>query len=399
MAAADSATPDAAPAPKLPYEDLVSAAGNRQLDNLYRQTETGLSTDPSNPQLRLQRVFILNNAAMRLIGQGDRDRGLQASRAAFEQVQSVLPELPQPLPEGLGGLLAMVFYNGACVQSLDGKAEDALGTLQKALDFGFDDLNMLRDDADLAAVRALPGYDQHLETWANTIRQRIVERAQATLAAGETFPFDFSLTDLGGQPISLSSLLGKVVIVDIWGTWCPPCREEIPSFIQMQTELGPQGLQIVGLNYQEQGETEEEKAETVRKFIEEFGINYPCAMGTDEIQQQVPNFEGFPTTLFIDRSGRVRAKLVGLHDKTYLQTLVELLLAEALAPPTDAAVAPPADTSATPPAAPGTPPPADPGTPPPADPGTPPPADPGAPPPAPAETGGTPPADSAPGGV
>jgi hypothetical protein len=158
-------------------------------------------------------------------------------------------------------------------------------------------------------------------------------------------------------------------------------------------------LQIVGINYEQNNLTEEEKLETVRKFIEEFGINYPCAMGTDEIQQQVPNFEGFPTTLFIDRSGRVRAKLVGLHDKTYLQTLVELLLAEALAPPTDAAVAPPADTSATPPAAPGTPPPADPGTPPPADPGTPPPADPGAPPPAPAETGGTPPADSAPGGV
>jgi thiol-disulfide isomerase/thioredoxin len=180
----------------------------------------------------------------------------------------------------------------------------------------------------------------------------------------------------------LSSLLGKVVIVDIWGTWCPPCRAEIPSFILLQTEFGPQGLQIVGLNY-ERAETEEEKVEAVRKFIEEFGINYPCAMGTDEIQQQVPNFEGFPTTLFIDRSGRVRAKLVGLHDSMYLRALVEQLLAEPAAPPADAASTPPAD----------------PGTPPPADPGTPPPADPGAPPPAPADAGGTPPADSAPGGV
>lgn len=161
------------------------------------------------------------------------------------------------------------------------------------------------------------------------------QQARALLAAGETFPFDFTLTDLRGQPLSLSSLLGQVVIVDIWGTWCPPCRAEIPSFIRLQNEFGPQGLQIIGLNY-EHGPTEQEVIKAVEQFIQEFGINYPCALGTDQIQQQVPGFEGFPTTLFIDRAGRVRAKLVGLHDHALLQALVEQLLAEGPASPADA---------------------------------------------------------------
>ena len=82
------------------------------------------------------------------------------------------------------------------------------------------------------------------------IAERLVKEAQEVLASGETFPFDFTLTDFSGQNISLTGFQGKVLIVDIWGTWCPPCRAEIPSFVKLQTEYGPQGLQIVGLNYE-----------------------------------------------------------------------------------------------------------------------------------------------------
>lgn len=145
------------------------------------------------------------------------------------------------------------------------------------------------------------------------------------LSEGAMFPFDFSVTDVTGQPISLADYAGQVVIVDIWGTWCPPCRAEIPSFIKLQDEYGPQGFQMVGLNYEGGEDTD---AQIVRDFMAETGINYPCALGTEEIRAQVPNFQGFPTTLFLDKSGKVRHKAVGLHEYEYLESVVKALLAE-----------------------------------------------------------------------
>ncbi|MHB0960156.1 MAG: TlpA family protein disulfide reductase [Pirellulaceae bacterium] len=141
-----------------------------------------------------------------------------------------------------------------------------------------------------------------------------------------TFSLDFALTDVEGEPLRLADYRGKVVIVDFWGTWCPPCREEIPSFVRLQETYGPQGLQIIGLTY-ERSEPES-AAQTVREFMAANGINYPCALGTQEIRDQVPNFEGFPTTIFLDKTGQVRAKEVGLHDYEYLESIVTSLLAE-----------------------------------------------------------------------
>jgi thiol-disulfide isomerase/thioredoxin len=210
------------------------------------------------------------------------------------------------------------------------------------------------------------------------------------LAAGESFPFDFSLTDFSGQAINLTGFQGKVLIVDIWGTWCPPCRAEIPSFVKLQAEYGPQGLQIVGLNY-ENAENEAAAKELVNKFIQENGMNYPCAMGTPAIQQQVPNFEGYPTTLFIDRTGKVRAKVVGSHEYAFLEAIVKILLAEAAPPPAAPTDMPPAAPTDAPPAAPTDAPPADTGK----APTDTPPAGEGTPPTdAPPSGGGTPPTDA-----
>ncbi|MHB8866074.1 MAG: TlpA family protein disulfide reductase, partial [Pirellulaceae bacterium] len=169
------------------------------------------------------------------------------------------------------------------------------------------------------------------------------------LVPGESFPFDFALTDLSGQPISLAGYQGKVLIVDIWWTWCPPCRAEIPSFIKLQDQYGPKGLQIVGINYE--NTNDDAAKEAVQKFMQENGMNYPCAMGTEAIQQQIPNFGVFPTTIFIDRTGKVRTKLEGAYEYEYLEALVQILLEEDAPPSAPDAGAPPADPAAAPPPA------------------------------------------------
>ena len=147
-----------------------------------------------------------------------------------------------------------------------------------------------------------------------------------TAGGGDTFPFDFAVTDIAGKQHELSDYLGKVVVVDIWATWCPPCRMEIPSFVKLQETFGPQGFQMIGLNYERvQGAAAVKK---VTSFVRQNGINYPCAIGTPEIRAQVPNFQGFPTTIFIGKKGKVRVKAVGLHEYEYLESIVKELLSE-----------------------------------------------------------------------
>ncbi len=348
-AKSDVTPPAEAAATKLPYEDLVAALGNDRYTVAYRQVEQQLAEKPADVEARAMRAWILNLVGSELARGDKRDKGLEVFGVALEQAQALVAS-ESSLPDDISQALSAVYYNGACAQSLGGKPEDAKTTLAKAVELGFSDLNAIKSDEDLAAVRALAGFDQQLEAWTALMQEALAKQAREVLATGESFPFDFAVTDLAGQNISLTGYQGKVLITDIWGTWCPPCRAEIPSFVKLQTEYGPQGLQIVGLNY-ENNPDEAATKEGVQKFMQDNGMNYPCALGTEEIQRQVPNFEGYPTTLFIDRTGKVRAKVVGSHDYAFLEAIVKILLEEAAPPAANPAATPPAATpevSATP---------------------------------------------------
>jgi thiol-disulfide isomerase/thioredoxin len=162
------------------------------------------------------------------------------------------------------------------------------------------------------------------------------EEAQVAQLLDENVPFefDFDLEDVNGQRLSKKDFAGKVLIVDIWGTWCPPCRMEIPHFVALNKQYGGQGLQVVGLN-QEQISDKDAAANVVRQFCKAEGVDYPCALITQRVKRQITDFEGFPTTLFLDRTGNVRLKAVGLHDLSFLRAVVETLLKEKDAATTD----------------------------------------------------------------
>ena len=179
----------------------------------------------------------------------------------------------------------------------------------------------MKEDSDLDGLRNLPGFVKRLDDWEQAVREAAIAEAKAALAAGETFPLEFTYTDVKGEEHSLDDYRGQVVIVDFWGTWCPPCRREIPSFVKLQKALGKEGLQILGLNY---GDEEEE----VAAYAEEHDMNYPTGLGSDETKEMVPEFRGYPTTVFVGRDGKVRMTAVGLHDYAYLEAVVSELLAE-----------------------------------------------------------------------
>jgi thiol-disulfide isomerase/thioredoxin len=221
----------------------------------------------------------------------------------------------------------VVMYNLACAESLDNRATDAFATLKEAVGFGFNDLNQLMKDEDLASVRQLPdwaGFETEAKAMVKAAAQKEID---SLLAANEPFDFNFELDDIAGKKVSKADFAGKVMIVDIWGTWCPPCRAEIPHFVELDKQFKEKGLQIVGLN-KERSPDAEEAAKTVKDFCDENGVAYPCALISDAVMEQVPDFQGFPTTLFIDRAGKVRLKVVGARGPEFLQGVVETLLAE-----------------------------------------------------------------------
>jgi thiol-disulfide isomerase/thioredoxin len=115
----------------------------------------------------------------------------------------------------------------------------------------------------------------------------------------------FTASDLDGRPISTAALRGKVVIVNFWATWCPPCREEIPDLIALQARYRDT-LQIVGVS-QDSG-----NVENVRQFAKQHGMNYPTVMSSAEIEQLFPGIYALPTSFILDRDGRIAQKHIGL---------------------------------------------------------------------------------------
>jgi peroxiredoxin len=141
------------------------------------------------------------------------------------------------------------------------------------------------------------------------------------LFAGDTGPAaEWELKDINGKVIKLSDFKGKVVILDFWATWCPPCRAEIPSFVELQDAYKNKGVQIIGISLDQDG------AAVLKPFIEKNKINYPIVIGTPKVTADYGGVEGIPTTFIIDKTGKIVAKHVGLTEKSEFEKEIEPLL-------------------------------------------------------------------------
>ena len=147
----------------------------------------------------------------------------------------------------------------------------------------------------LAGLAALAGAGLH--HWLN----QDSTRASTPAARDATLAPPFTLPDLEQQMRSLDDWRGKVVVLNFWATWCPPCRHEIPAFVTLQDRLGERGVQFVGIALDE--------ADKVREFAASVGINYPTLIGGADaipLGRAYGNSMGtLPFTAIIDRAGQL----------------------------------------------------------------------------------------------
>jgi len=115
----------------------------------------------------------------------------------------------------------------------------------------------------------------------------------------------FSATDLDGRTIASGSFKGKVVIVNFWATWCPPCRAEIPDLVALQDKYRDR-LQIIGIS------EDETPVDDVKRFVAEHKINYPIVMSTPELVKLFPGVRALPTSFVLDPESRLVQKHVGM---------------------------------------------------------------------------------------
>jgi len=122
---------------------------------------------------------------------------------------------------------------------------------------------------------------------------------------------DFTLKDLTGKSWTLSQLKGKVVVVNFWATWCPPCRGEMPDLQVLSKELAPKGLVVLAIS--------DEKADVVRPFIKKNGYTFPILLDEGRAVNTKYKIQGIPNSFVYDRSGKLVA--VGIDGRTRRQFL------------------------------------------------------------------------------
>ncbi|MFA5085323.1 MAG: TlpA disulfide reductase family protein [Candidatus Omnitrophota bacterium] len=129
---------------------------------------------------------------------------------------------------------------------------------------------------------------------------------------------DFSLSDTNGKTVSLSEFKGKVVILDFFASWCPPCKQEIPDFIELERTYGGKDFSVIGVALV--------SADEAGEFAGKMGINYPVLVDDGKVSELYGPIRSIPTTFIIDKSGRIVKMYIGFRPKDIFEADIKGLL-------------------------------------------------------------------------
>jgi peroxiredoxin len=194
-----------------------------------------------------------------------------------------------------------VFYNLGCSYARLGDGEKALECLKAAFDAEPRFARDARDDDDLVSMQGNSDFEKSVAR-AEEMELEL-EAENTSIPLGDPAP-DFTLADIQGGKFSLSHFRGKPVVLNIWATWCPPCRREIPDLVDFAEEHRGEVV-VLSVSVDEPGTD-------LASFAEEFKINYPVLLNADGAAESYLTVnQGIPQTYFIDEDGKVRGHILG----------------------------------------------------------------------------------------
>lgn len=129
---------------------------------------------------------------------------------------------------------------------------------------------------------------------------------------------EFSLSDINGKTVSLSDFKGKVVILDFFASWCPPCKQEIPDFIELQKAYGDKGFAMIGVAL--------ENAREAKDFAVKALINYPVLVDDEKVSNSYGPIRSIPTTFILDKAGKIVKMYIGFRPKDVFENDIKELL-------------------------------------------------------------------------
>ncbi len=189
--------------------------------------------------------------------------------------------------------------------------------------------------------------------WANwEYRRQAAERALAQAAKGELVAQSaaadaqansplvakpapaFTLEDLAGHKVSLSSYKGKAVLVNFWATWCGPCKIETPWLVELRQKYAAQGFEVIGISAEGEDLTPDDKAglarqkKAVAKFVDEMKVPYPMLLNGDSLAKSWGGLDAMPTSFYVDRNGTIVAAQMGISSESDMEASIRKALGE-----------------------------------------------------------------------
>ena len=139
-------------------------------------------------------------------------------------------------------------------------------------------------------------------------------------AVGKSAPLDYTVKDMNGASVNLASYKGKIILLNFWATWCPPCKVEIPDLIELQEQY-KDDVVILGFSV-------DDTADQLKPFAAEYKMNYPIlvGLGHENIQEAYGPMWGIPVTIIIDRHGKIAKKQSGIRTKDQIEREIKALL-------------------------------------------------------------------------
>ena len=228
-------------------------------------------------------------------------------------------------------ILGQPMLNLAKANAFKNNSGGAFDAITTAFEIGYTEFDSvleepLFEDLDQNQLRNV------VEIYQTTYREKVQAWSRRELANFKSFKVNFDVADINGGRISSADTIGKVAVVDLWATWCAPCRDGIPHFIELKDNFDESKVEIIGISMDDT-EAPASVVDTVKSFAIDNGINYTMGVGTEAIKKQIPGKVLLPTTLFIDQTGTVRYIARGYHDYEQLAAITSQLSAELVSKP------------------------------------------------------------------